>query len=156
MRVWVGVFLIILSAVAFVAAAKQIEMPAFINGSAQDRPSPYPRIGRDRIHLFPDRIVIDLVDAHWATFTDSNSMDPLFDEGHFAIQVTPKTEQDIHVGDIISYSVAGTDGIIVHRVVAIGDDGEWYAIVRGDNNSLPDPGKVRFGQIKRVMAAIIY
>ena len=156
MRVWFGSLLVIFSLVTFVVAAQSIDMPSFINGSAQDRPSPFPRIGRESIHFYPDRIVIDLADAEWATFADSNSMDPLFDEGHYAIEVTPKNESDIHIGDIISYVPDNNSGAIVHRVIAIDNDGDWYAIVRGDNNPLPDPGKVRFSEVKRVMAAIIY
>lgn len=156
MRVWFGVFLIIFSLVTFVVAAQSIDVPDFINGSAQERPSPFPRISKDRVHFYADRVVIDLPDAQWAAFADSNSMDPLFDEGHYAIEITPRNESDIYVGDIVSYSVSGSEGAIVHRVIYIGDDGEWYAILQGDNNPLPDPGKVRFHQVKRVMAAIIY
>jgi len=32
----------------------------------------------------------------------------------------------------------------------------WYAIVKGDNNPRPDPNKVRFNQIKRILVMIIY
>ena len=156
MRAWFGAFLVIFSLVTFVVAAQSIDIPDFVNGSAQDRPSPFPRISKDHIHFYTDKVVIDLPDAQWATFADSNSMDPLFDEGNYAIEVAPKNISDIHVGDIISYAPDNTSDPIVHRVIAIRDDGEWYAIVRGDNNPLPDPGKVRFDEVKRVMAAIIY
>ncbi|MEM4397868.1 MAG: hypothetical protein QW757_04570 [Candidatus Woesearchaeota archaeon] len=84
-------------------------------------------------------------------------MDPVIDVGANAIQVIPKTEADIHVGDIISYVSDYADGIIIHRVIEIGyDEKGWYAIAKGDNNQRNDPGKIRFNQIKRVVVAIIY
>lgn len=123
-----------------------------------ERASPYPRISKDKIHVFNDRVVIELENPQWSTFTDTNSMDPVFDAGHYAIQEVPQSERDIHVGDIISYQHPGvSQGNLIHRVIKVGtDDKGWYAVVKGDNNTLPDPGKVRFSQVKKVVTAIIY
>jgi len=120
--------------------------------------SPFARISQDKIHVMKDRVVIEMNDPQWATFTDTNSMDPVFDSGHYALQVVPETDNDIHVGDIISYTHPSiSQGNLIHRVIQVGTDAEgWYAITKGDNNPLPDPGKVRFSQVKRVVAAIIY
>lgn len=120
--------------------------------------SPYARISQDKIHIFNDRVVIEMDNPQWATFTDTNSMDPVFDSGHYALQVIPEDENDIHVGDIISYAHPSIQqGNLIHRVIQVGADEEgWYAITKGDNNTLPDPGKVRFRQVKRVVAAIVY
>ena len=124
----------------------------------QERISPYPRITKDQIQVLKDRVVIELENPQWATFTDTNSMDPVFDAGHFVIQEVPQSEQDIHVGDIITYSHPSIkQGNLIHRVIKVGyDESGWYAIAKGDNNTNPDPGKVRYGQIKKVVAAIIY
>jgi len=84
-------------------------------------------------------------------------MDPVLDEKANAIEIIPKSNNNIHVGDIISYKSDYADGTIIHRVIRIGNDEKgWYCIVKGDNNQSPDPGKIRFNQIKRVLVAIIY
>ena len=120
-----------------------------------ERDSPFDRIGEDSIHVYSDRIVIDLQNAEWAKFTDTNSMDPILDTGANAIEIVPKSAADIHVGDIASYD--SEYGTVIHRVVSTGFDADgWYAVFKGDNNAMPDPGKVRFDQIRRVVVALIY
>lgn len=123
-----------------------------------ERPSPFPRIAKDNIHVYEDKVVIDVENPQWASFTDTNSMDPVFDAGHYAIQEVPRSEVDIHIGDIITYSHPSIQqGNLIHRVIQVGyDDQGWYAVAKGDNNANADPGKVRFSQIKKVVAAIIY
>jgi hypothetical protein len=32
----------------------------------------------------------------------------------------------------------------------------WYAIMKGDNLSYSDPGKIRFDQVQRVVIGILY
>ena len=84
-------------------------------------------------------------------------MDPVIDSTSKAIQIIPKSEREIHVGDIVSYQSKYKDGIVAHRVVEIGYDSlGWYARLKGDNNPYTDPGNVRFEQIKRVVVAVIY
>ena len=119
-----------------------------------DQASPRDRIAEEDIHVFADRVVIDIEDPVWATFTDTNSMDPVIDTGANAIEIIPKTPEEIQAGDIIAYTSGNIS--IIHRVVEVGNDGQWYAITKGDNNPTTDPGKVRFSQIKRVVVAIIY
>jgi len=122
-----------------------------------EKQSPYDWIQEKNIHLYSDKIVIDIKNPQWSTYTDTNSMDPVLDENTHGIQIIPQSTQDIHLGDIISYKPENFDGILIHRVAAIGrDDTGWYAITQGDNNPTPDPGKVRFNQIKRILVMIIY
>ena len=65
-----------------------------------------------------------------------------------------KPEQ-IKPGDIVSFSY-GQDTII-HRVLTTNyDDKGWYMITKGDNNNKPDPKKIRFDQVRRLVVAIIY
>jgi hypothetical protein len=124
---------------------------------SRERQSPYDRVKEEDISVYPDKIVINLKDAQWATFTDTNSMDPVIDIGTNAIEIVPQSESEIHVGDIISYRSDYADGNIIHRVVDIDEDGEgWYCTARGDNNDFDDPGKIRFDQIDRVPVALIY
>jgi hypothetical protein len=138
---------------------KKVE--SFINKAfgtnAIERISPQDRISEDQIRVYPDRVVINLPNAQWASFTDTNSMDPIIDIGANAIQIIPKSTEEIHIGDIVSYQSSLVNSIIIHRVIHIDYDEEgWYAILKGDNLANPDPEKVRFDQIKRITVAIIY
>jgi len=124
--------------------------------SPPEQASPYNWVEEDQIEVYKDRVVLNLDNPVWAKFTNTNSMDPVIDEFSHAIQIVPKFDSQIHIGDIISYKHPQVEGILIHRVISLGNDGEWYAIVKGDNNSTADPGKVRFNQISRVLVAVIY
>lgn len=122
-----------------------------------DRPSPYDRIKEEQIHVYHDKVIIDIQDPQWAGFSDTNSMDPLIDMGVNAIEIVPKSAQEIHIGDVISYESEYADGTIIHRVIEIGEDNEGtYFILKGDNNQSKDPGRIRFHQVKRILVAVIY
>ena len=126
-------------------------------GSPSERISPFDHIKEDQIHVFQDRIIIDLENAEWARFTDTNSMDPVIDAGAHAIEIRPSSPDQIHIGDIMSYRSKYAEGIIIHRVVEIGEDEDgWFAKMKGDNNNLMDPGKIRFEQVERLVVAVIY
>lgn len=125
--------------------------------TSSDVNSPHDWIKEEQIHVYNDRIVIDLAEAEWAKFTDTNSMDPVLDHGSNAIEIIPKNESDIHVGDIISFNSEYATGTIIHRAIEIGHDQDgWYVKTKGDNNKYADPGKVRFLQIRRIVVAVIY
>ena len=124
--------------------------------SAAEKSSPSDWITEKQIEVFSDRVVLDIKDAQWAAFTNTNSMDPVLDENANAIQIVPRSEAEIGVGDIVSY-VHPTAGRIIHRVAYKGqDENGTYFIMKGDNNPTSDPDKVRFDQIKTVTVAIIY
>ena len=117
--------------------------------------SPKDRIPESDILVYSDHVVLNIKNTQWSKFTDTNSMDPVIDAGANALQIVPKTPEEIQIGDIISYE---TDyGIIIHRVKELGyDEQGWYAIAKGDNNPTQDPSHVRFSQIKRVVVGVIY
>jgi len=116
---------------------------------------PKHRINESQIKVYPTGVQIDVKNPEWSTFTPTKSMVPFLDQGSYAIQIVPQSPSDLQIGDIISYQY-GSD-IIIHRIIRTGNDSEgWYAIVKGDNNNQPDPFKVRFSQVKRVLVAIIY
>ncbi len=134
-----------------------LERPLSLFQDGIEKDSPGDWIKEDQIKVYDNKIIIELKDAEWASFTDTNSMDPILDETVNAIEIIPKSADNIHVGDIVSYKSDYADGTIIHRVIKIGKDNKgWYCIVKGDNNQGPDPGKIRFNQIKRVLVAIIY
>ncbi|MBR9677125.1 signal peptidase I [Candidatus Woesearchaeota archaeon] len=123
--------------------------------AAKEKISPHDRVNEGQIHVLNDKIIIDVPNAQWSTFSNTNSMDPVIDIGANALQIVPKNESDIQLGDIISYEYKNS--IIIHRVIKIGqDENGWYAITKGDNNPQPDPKKVRFESVRRVLIGIIY
>ncbi len=127
------------------------------NAVLKELPSPRDRIDEKQIHVLKDKVVIDIENPEWSSFTDTNSMDPVIDKGANAIHIVPEKPEDIVVGDIVAYKSKYADGTFIHRVTGIGFDDEGiYYILKGDNNPSTDPGKVRFDQIERVLVAIIY
>ena len=100
------------------------------------------------------QLQLDLEGASWSTFTDTNSMDPLFDVGANTVRI-PVPAETLQVGDIISYQYG--EDIIIHRIVHIdNDESGLYFILKGDNNPTSDPGKVRPEQILGKVVAIFY
>lgn len=81
----------------------------------------------------------------------SNSMDPVLDEYTNTIQIAPKSIDDVHVGDIVSYQTP--KGPYIHRVIEIRNNS---IRAKGDNNLVPDPGLIPFENILGVVVAIIY
>ncbi len=125
----------------------------------RERASPADRLKLEDVHVTDRMVVIAGIPGRsyeTAIFTDTNSMDPLLDDGSQAIQIVPLTPGEIQVGDIISYD-SGAYGVIIHRVIQTGNDEKgWYAIVKGDNNPAPDPVKVRFNMVRRVLVGVLY
>ncbi|HIH24586.1 TPA: hypothetical protein HA251_06135 [Candidatus Woesearchaeota archaeon] len=119
--------------------------------------SPRDRIPERAIAVYNDRVVLDMQEVEWATFTDTHSMEPVIFKGANALEIRPKSEDDIKVGDIASYKSEYSEGTIIHRVVYKGvDESGTYFIFKGDNLPTSDPGRVRFSQIQRVVVGLIY
>lgn len=125
--------------------------------SSPEIDSPADHIKEEQIHVYDNRVVIDVAGATWAAFSDTNSMDPFLDESSNSIEVRPGSPESITPGDIISYYSSLTGDLLVHRVISVevDDDGVYY-IVKGDNNNIRDPEKVRFHQVHGVLVGIIY
>jgi signal peptidase I len=84
-------------------------------------------------------------------------MEPVLSATANAIEIIPKSADEIKVGDIVSYESDFTTGTVIHRVIDKENDTQGtYFILKGDNNPEQDPGKIRFSQIRRVVVAIIY
>jgi hypothetical protein len=130
---------------------------AMLHESGTEIASPLDRILEDDILVTNEKVVLNIKGAEWASFTDTNSMDPVIDAGAHAIEIIPKSEDEIDVGDIVAYESDYAEGSIIHRIVYKGQDEKGtYFVLKGDNNPVSDPGKIRFEQIKRVVVAIIY
>ncbi len=129
-----------------------LEMP-FSDGLEVMSPSDW--VKESQIFVYDDRVVLNVENAYLAGYANTNSMDPLLDERSNGIEMIPKSEDDLNVGDVIVYE---TDiGLIVHRIVEISaDENGKYFILKGDNNSTEDPYRVRFNQIRYVLVGVIY
>ena len=150
------VLIVIMIALFYVAFESKTKIPTIIF-NAKEQLSPEDHIKEKDIHVYDDRVVIDIVNPFWASFTDTNSMDPIIDEHANSIQIIPKNLEEVHLGDIISYKSDFSSGVIIHRVVFIGQDEEGtYYYLKGDNNIMRDPGRVRFNQLRRITVGIIY
>ncbi|MDP3733709.1 MAG: hypothetical protein Q8R37_00625 [Nanoarchaeota archaeon] len=123
--------------------------------AAPEQLSPSDWIKEEQIKVYDSRVILDIENANWSQFTNTNSMDPFLDEDANAIEIVPKDPLDIHVGDIISYHTVF--GVLIHRVIETGEDDQGiYYLVQGDNNSFRDPFKIRFEDVEGVLVAIIY
>ncbi len=124
--------------------------------SGIERTSPNDWVKEDQIRVYPNGVTLDLSNAVFTSYADTNSMDPLLDKDTNGIEMRPIKEK-LQVGDIVSYHSSIVDAVIVHRIIEIGKDSRGtYYIVKGDNNSVPDPERVRFEQMEGVVVALIY
>lgn len=161
--IWFGIILslIVIILLSYFLISPSVESPFTllgsinsINGFLFDKPSPANWVQESQILIYPDRVVILVPNATLSRYANTKSMDRIIDVTANGIEIKPKSYEDIHVGDIISYEKG--NNLIVHRVIEIGiDEKGWYCITKGDN-ALQDDGKVRFEQIKYVTIAIIY
>ena len=128
-----------------------------VTGEAVARATPGEHLDDSQIKVYNNQVVLDVQDAIWAKFTPTHSMDPVLSSNASAIEVVPKSADDVNVGDIVAYKSEYSDGIIIHRVIQKSTDqlGTYFTL-KGDNNPTPDPGKVRFSQIQSVVVGIIY
>ncbi|MDF1540995.1 MAG: signal peptidase I [Candidatus Thorarchaeota archaeon] len=87
----------------------------------------------------------------------SESMETTLYRGDLLV-LQARAPEDIHLGDIIVYldTTWHTDGPIVHRVIEIQENnGTYYFITKGDNNSMPDPGERTYDEIVGVVVMTI-
>ena len=123
-----------------------------------DVPSPSNTLKDGQVRVLSDRVEIDIAGAVYATFTDTNSMDPVLDADTTALELPITDESQVNVGDIASYETPLAPGVtIIHRVVEKGVDADGtYFIFKGDNNPTTDPGKVRPSQLRRKVIGLLY
>ena len=134
---------------------KEVVVEEKLNG--EEREGPKDRIKDSDINVHGSGVRIDISNANYRTYIDSNSMDPLIDAGTTTIEVKPKYASEIKVGDIVAYDVKGYDYAFVHRVADIGNDAEGvYFVTKGDNYWQEDPDKVRFSDIEGIVVGILY
>jgi len=122
--------------------------------SNDNQNAPYDFLSNDNIMVFNNSLTINLSNYTLVRFEGTGSMLPVLSESSTGVGIIPGSAKDVHVGDIINFE--SDKGIIVHRVIEIGDDElGTYFVTKGDNNNVGD-GKVRFFQIRSVLVAVIY
>lgn len=136
-----------------------VQQPLSLGGlfSKDVKTAPRDHIAEEQIHVFKDRVVVDIPDVTWSSFTDTGSMIPFIDQNSNGLELNPKSPDEINIGDIVSYESDYSSGIIIHRVIETGtDELGWYAILRGDNNPISDPGRIRFEQVQGILVGVLY
>jgi len=124
----------------------------FSLNTSNNAPSDY--VKENQIQVFDDKIVINIKDASIGRYAPTGSMKPVLDENSNGIRIIPQIEEDIHIGDIITFEQE--DKLIIHRVIDKGTDEKGvYFITKGDNNQISD-GKIRFQDIKYITVGIIW
>lgn len=121
------------------------------------KPSPYDRVKESQIHVYDSNVVIDVPNVEWASYADTHSMEPVLKYGANGLELVPKSESEVHVGDIVAYEANWSDGLVVHRVISsdVDEFGTYYTL-KGDNNADVDPEKVRFSKIRFVLIGVLY
>jgi len=117
--------------------------------------APGDRLNVDEFKLYEKKILcINIENNTFSSLGDTNSMIPTLDVGHNIIKVPINNQNELQVGDIISFKYENI--IILHRIVEINfDNNGWYVRTKGDNGPIDKP-KVRFEQITGVVVGIFY
>jgi len=116
--------------------------------------APFDFIEENQIKVYNDKIVISINGASIGRYADTGSMRPVLDAGSNGIRIVPKNEEEIHIGDIITFE--DELGLIIHRVIDKGiDENGVYFITKGDNNPISD-GKVRFEEVRYKTIGVIW
>lgn len=128
-----------------------------LNSEQPNTINPQTHFKKEQIQIYQNKVVLNAENIKWAKFEDTNSMLPTINKNSYALQIEPSCPQQINTGDIISYKTENSSEIIIHRVVnkKIDEKGTYF-ILKGDNNPVNDPEKVRCHQIDRKVVAIIY
>lgn len=154
-----GAFVLGFVACAFLFSfGSELEVPftglGIVGLSSEDISAPSDHVELEDIVVLDDRVILRLEGVTLSSYADSGSMVPFLDKGANGIRIVPSSEEDIEVGDIVSFRVGRF--LVVHRVAQKGvdDEGVWFA-VKGDANLFGD-GKIRFSDIEYLTIAIIY
>ncbi|MAG78521.1 hypothetical protein CL616_04110 [archaeon] len=125
--------------------------------STPEQISPSDTLSKEQIKVTENTIQIDIPNAILVTYSNTNSMDPLLDSGANGIEIPVTESTELNIGDIVSYEAYWNETLVSHRIIDIEQDEQGtYYILKGDNNSSEDPGKVRHEQIKYKLIGVLY
>ncbi|MBT3398179.1 S26 family signal peptidase [archaeon] len=130
------------------------EMPLGMGAWGADVEAPSDYVGSDDVFIRGNEVVLRIPDASLSRYAPTGSMRPVLDVGTTGVRIIPQGEDEISVGDIVTFQ-RGFD-LIVHRVIEKGTDSEGiYFVTKGDNSDMAD-GKIRFEDIRYKTIALIY
>jgi signal peptidase I len=134
-----------------------LENPVFNKLGISDfnnKTAPFDFVKENQIEIYENYVLIRVKNASLGKYAPTGSMIPVLDSDSNGIRIVPQSEEDIHVGDIITFSKENS--LIVHRVIDKNiDESGTYFITKGDNNQIND-GKIRFKDIKYITIGIIW
>jgi len=149
-----GMGFIVCAMLFFLVNYSNLEAPFGTGFSILNEKAPIDRISEENIIVFGDSILIRIPNATISSYAPTDSMLPLLDKGANGIRISPKSEEEIQIGDIVSFKMRGV--LVVHRVVEKGTDEKGvYFVTRGDNNSFNDE-KIRFSDIEYITIGVIW
>lgn len=99
-----------------------------------------------------DVTIGDLFSYKTTTVQNTNSMEPLIDIGH-TVLITDDIS-GLNIGDIIIFTA--DERLIIHSIIEIGDDGEWYCKTQGLNINSPDPYIIRKSDISYLALGVLW
>jgi len=161
--------LLMTAIIAIILIANALRPIGYIDGAdidpkltEQNSPSDWTSIENMRIFGFLGNLIsvvpLDLSNRGLIIYdvANTNSMDPVFDDGSTIIAMSPESEEELVAGDIIAFDV-GEPYPILHRIHSIGEDEEgWFCITKGDNIGHADNVKIRFDEINAVVIGVFY
>ena len=76
--------------------------------------------------VYEDKIVLEIENYILSKYSFSESMVPVFDAGANGVGIKPFSENDLHVGDIVTFRQ--NNKLIVHRIIEKGIDDPCFLI----------------------------
>jgi len=118
--------------------------------------SPSLTINESQILVYETHAEIVYPNMSWFTLEPTGSMLPLANTGTYMLGVNVTDDNELHVGDIVTYNSESGE-YIMHRIINISnDENGTYYILKGDNNPIADKNKIRLNQVVFKVVSIIY
>ncbi len=146
---------VFLGIIVIFSAANAVSSPS--ESPTLNAESPSDTISEAQIRVYGNKVIIEITNAQWSSYTKTKSMSPVLDYGANGIEIIPKSRDELHIGDIVAYETIWNNIPVIHRIIDIKQDGlGTYYVMKGDNNAAADSIKVRFDQMRYKLVAIIY
>ena len=112
------VILLLVLNILILIANKELVSNVFLFGSENQKKAPSDFISEDKIIVYPDKLVLDIKDYTINRYAPTGSMIPVLDKGANGISIKPKSEEELNVGDIVTFWIG--EELIVHRIIKKG------------------------------------
>jgi signal peptidase I len=146
--------ILIINLILFIFVFSSNKITGFAVFGIDEKKTPHDFISEDQIIANQSGVFIEIKNPILSRYNNSESMLPVLFQGTNGIGFKPISEEEVHVGDIITFKQNAE--FIVHRVIEKGTDKQGvYFITQGDNNDAADE-KIRFSQIDSVLVGLIY